>query len=123
MNIPGRISKTFFVVFKVVKWTLATVVMLVFGGIIYAGIYPSLLESRVDIGMAEDEVVRILGNDPHFREKDLGLCTSGAWYGDCEGATKSRAAMFLIWKVGIDTYFVVGVNEQSTVVFRGSGDT
>ena len=74
MNALGTHKKTSLAVFNIMKWMLISLfILLVFGGLIYAAIYPSLLESRVNIGMIEEEVVEIVGKEPQWIDDNLAI--------------------------------------------------
>ena len=116
MTLPATIiEKTSLVLFNGVKAILKAFGILVVCAFIYSVSYPYILKSRVNVGMTEDEVVGIVGEQPRWKQDELHYCEDG----DCEAATKSGAVKFLIWKVGIDIYFFVSLDQQSKVVFRG----
>jgi hypothetical protein len=71
--------------------------------------------------MTEAEVIAEMG-EPRLELDEPGFCRDDIWPGDCEGAWQSGAARYLVWKDGIDTWFVVGLGGDSRVVFHDVGD-
>ena len=122
MNLKEPLKKILGIAYKAIKWTLGIVSILIIGSIVISLAYQSIQQARIDIGMPMIEVVEILG-EPRLQVEELDMCKNGAWYGDCEGALSSGSVRYLIWKYGVDSYYVVGLNKASKVAFRGAGDT
>ena len=102
----------------------ALAVSLVVAAIIYSAVlYPMYLESQARLGMDRQEVLSNLKDKDYRLSEDLAFCANGAWFGDCEAANDSDSIEFLILKVGIDTWLVVGFNDQDKVSFVDTGDT
>ena len=98
-----------------------TIIVLV---IVYAAvIYPVYLKSQAEIGMDKNQVLTNLEGKKYRLSDTLTMCESNAWYGDCESANNSKSVEFLILKIGIDTWLVVGFNSADKVSFVGLGDT
>lgn len=80
----------------------------------------------VELGMSRAEVITALGEKPRLEEEQLNFCRNWPdkqfWLGDCEKALKSNAVVFLIWKWGPDTYYVVGLDVNDKVVYKSRGD-
>ncbi len=109
---------------KFVKSIIYLLVGFVILGILYAAvIYPYYIKSQATIGMDKETVLANLKDKKYLISSELTLCKNDAWYGDCESANKSDSSEFLILKIGIDTWFVVGFNKLSKVSFVGLGDT
>jgi len=99
-------------------------VTLIFSVIVYtAVIYPMYMESQAKIGTDKNEVLTNLEGKKYRLSDTLSLCDSSAWNGDCESANNSKSVEFLILKIGIDTWLVVGFNSAGKVSFVGRGDT
>ena len=66
-------------------------------------------------------MVKELG-EPRLELDELGFCSNDTRLGDCEAACQSGADSYLVWKYGIDTYFVIGLDNDFRVVFHDMGD-
>lgn len=111
---------------KVVKYLgrfVGLSLLAVFVAAILYAMYPALVESQLEIGMNKSVVLSTVGKEPLWEQSELELCSKHQWYGNCEVALKSNAAHYLVWKLGIDTYLVVGLDKDSNLVFKGLGDT
>ena len=121
MSIPELAGKGIRFLFISVKWLLAgiaTVVLVVLALSLYQ---QARIMHSIQPGMTQVEVVAELG-EPRLERYELGLCNDHVWLGDCKAAQQSGAVRYLIWKYGVDTYFVVGFDSDSRVVFRDMGD-
>lgn len=121
MGISELAAKGVRFVYAFVKWTLGTIAVLVLAALVFSLGQQWLIKRSVETGMTRAEVIEKLG-EPRLELEELGICTSGTWLGDCEAAGQSGAVRFLIWKYGIDTYFVIGLDADSRVVFHDMGD-
>ena len=81
----------------------------------------SQMMDSIETGMTRTEVVAELG-EPRLELEELGFCEHDDWLGDCEAAQQSGAVHYLVWKYGIDTYLVVGLDKDGRVVFYDIGD-
>ena len=80
--------------------------------------------SHVSIGMSRAEAIAMVGTPPRKEDKTLPFCHEGApAYQDCEKIKKSGAVYFLLWKVGIGSWMVVGLDANDKVCFRGRVNT
>lgn len=79
--------------------------------------------SQVKPGMSLSAAIDAVGRQAGWSQSTAEYCDTPRWNWACEEAMKSGAVNVLIWKIGIDTVLIVGVNAQSTVVFRSVGDT
>lgn len=86
-------------------------------------IYPAIVEAQLEMGMNKDAVLSIVGKEPLWEQTRLELCNNQEWGGNCDEASESKADVFLVWKLGIDVYLVVGISKDSGLVFKGIGDT
>ena len=115
-------------VLKTVGKSLALLVILavtvVLSVIVYSAvIYPMYLESQAKIGMDKNEVLANLEGKKYRMSDTFSWCENNAWYGDCEAANNSSSIEYLILKIGIDTWLVVGFDSEGKVSFVGRGDT
>jgi len=111
---------------KILRTLERGLALILFAGfliIIYYAIYPALIVARLEPGMKKETVISVVGKESLWEKSELDLCNNQAWKGNCEQANASNAHTFLIWKLGIDTYLVVGLDSKSTLVFSGIGDT
>lgn len=121
MRIAELTGKLFLLVYRVGKWTLGIVAALIFTVLVFSLGRQELLKRSIERGMTRAEVVAELGK-PRLELEELGFCSNGSWLGDCEAARQSGAVRYLVWKYGIDTYFVVGLDKDARVVFHDMGD-
>jgi len=121
MGIAEFAGKGIRLVYAFAKWTLGIVVIGVFASLALSLLHQSQVKGSIENGMTRAEVVRELG-EPRLELKELGFCSNGAWLGDCAAARQSGAVVYLLWKYGIDTYFVIGLDRESRVVFHDMGD-
>ncbi len=110
-------------VVKLLDWVVGLSLLAVVMAVILYAIYPSFVESQLEIGMNKSAVLSAVGKEPLWEQSQLELCSKHQWNGNCEAALKSNAANYLVWKLGIDTYLVVGLDKNSILVFKGLGDT
>lgn len=107
-------------VLSAIKW------IIIFGAVaifVYAVTYPSLTESKIELGMSKEQVISVIGDNHFSKTENLdNLCVRNSWMG-CKSALASEAVSYISWNVGIDTVLVVGFNEKSEVIFTGYGDT
>ena len=89
----------------------------------YDVVHKAYLESQAEIGLEKSEVLANLEGKNYRISDTLWMCESDVWYGDCESANSSNSVEFLILKIGIDTWLVVGFNSAGKVSFVGRGDT
>ena len=118
---PAKLLGT---VVKALSIFASTVILLVvFAIVISTVVYPMYLESLAEVGMEKDEVLANF-NGKDYRLVDTFLwCDDGAWYGDCEAVANSESVEFLILKIGIDNWLLVGFDSAAKVSFVGRGDT
>ena len=121
MNITELIGKGLWLVYTLGKWTLGVMVILLFAALALSIFHQSQVKNSIENGMTRAEVVRELG-EPRLELEELGFCSNDTWLGDCEAARQSGAVSYLVWKYGIDTYFVIGLDRDSRVVFHDMGD-
>ena len=119
--VTGMIRNLLHVVFRLVVWILgaATLLMVVVVG--YSLFQQSRMMDSIETGMPRAGVVAALG-EPRLELEELGFCEHDDWLGDCEAARQSGAMRYLVWKYGIDTYLVVGLDKDGRVVFYDIGD-
>ncbi|MEN8108493.1 MAG: hypothetical protein ABFS22_10865 [Pseudomonadota bacterium] len=121
MVITELTGKVFRVVCRISKWVLGIVVILMFGALTLTFYQQWQVKNSVENGMTRVEVVKELG-EPRLELEELGFCKDDAWLGDCVAARQSGAVCYLIWKYGIDTYFVIGLDKDDRVVFHDMED-
>ena len=102
------------VLYRVARWVLGSMVVLVLVMLVLSFYRQYRIMQFIEPGMMQDEVVAELG--------EPGICLNGSWLGDCEAALQSGAIRYLVWKYGIDTYLVVGIDGESRVVFHDIGE-
>lgn len=91
--------------------------------LIYAIAYPSIVESRIPLGMSKSEVLSIVSDQHHVQLNDLDyLCVKNNWMG-CEEALKYDSSSYIRVSVGIDTLLVIGFDKSLEVIFTVVGDT
>ena len=89
-------------------------------GLAWLFLWPGDQFSQVSIGMSRAQAIAIVGTLPRKEDKTLPFCREGATpYRDCEEIKKSGAVYFLLWKVGIASWMVVGLDANDRVCFRG----
>jgi len=86
-------------------------------------LYPMYLESQAKVGMDKEEVLANFEGKKYRLSDTFLWCDSNAWYGDCESLISSNSTEFLILKIGIDSWLVVGFNSVGKASFAGQGDT
>ena len=121
MGITELAGKVFRVVYRISKWVLGIVAILIFAALALSFYQQWQVRNSVENGMTRVEVVKELGK-PRLELEELGFCKDDAWLGDCAAARQSGAVYYLIWKYGIDTYFVIGLDKDNRVVFHDMGD-
>lgn len=87
------------------------------------GLHPWHTAYQVKPGMSLSAAIDAVGRKPDRSQSTAEYCDTPRWNWACEEAIKSGAVNVLIWKLGIDTLLIVGVDAQLTVVFRSVGDT
>ena len=93
-------------------------------GLAWLFLWPGDKFSRVSIGMPRAQAIATVGDPPPKEHKTLPFCREGATpYRDCEKIMKSGAMYFLLWKVGIADWMVVGLDANDRVCFRGRVNT
>jgi hypothetical protein len=122
VNITELAGKGLRLVYTLGKWSLGVMVVLISGALVLSIYHQSQVKNSIENGMTRVEVVRELG-EPRLELEELGFCNNDTWLGDCEAARQSGADSYLVWKYGIDTYFVIGFDNDSRVVFHDMGDT
>jgi hypothetical protein len=110
-------------VVKLLERLVGLSILAIFVAVVLYAIYPAFVESKLEIGMNKSVVLSTVGKEPLWEQSQLELCSKHQWYGNCEAALKSNASQYLVWKLGIDTYLVVGLDKKSNLVFKGLGDT
>ncbi len=110
-------------VVKLLESFLGLSLLAVLVAVVLYAIYPAIVESQLEIGMNKSVVLSTVGKEPLWEQSQLELCSEHQWHGSCEAALQSNAAHYLVWKLGIDTYLVVGLDENQNLVFKGVGDT
>ena len=105
--------------------TIETVILVVIiSAVIWAISTPYRIAYRVQTGMTDAKAIAAIGRPPEKEEGVLSFCATGAkWYGDCSAIATSQSVNFLLWKVGIDTWLVVGVGANHKVTVVVLGDT
>lgn len=103
---------------------MAVLVFTVLLAIVYSAVvHPKYLESLAKIGANRTEVLKNFEGKRYRLSKTFSWCENGAWYGDCVSLANSNSVEFLIVKIGIDTWLVVGFDSGGKVAFVGRGDT
>lgn len=93
-------------------------------GLAWLFLWPGEPFSQVKIGMSRAEAIATVGTPPRNEDKALPFCRDGAaLYRDCDEIRKSDAVYFLLWKVGIGSWMVVGLDANDRVCFRGRVNT
>lgn len=93
-------------------------------GLAWLFLWPGDRFSQVEIGMSRAEAIATVGTPPRKEGGTLAFCREGATpYRDCEDIRKSGAVYFLLWKVGIGSWMVVGLDANDRVCFRGRVNT
>ena len=112
--------------FKQCGWGRIESFILVIGvaGLAWLFLWPADRFSQVKIGMSRSEAIATVGTPPRKEDKALPFCREGATpYRDCEEIRKSGAVYFLLWKVGIGSWMVVGLDVNDKVCYRGRVNT
>ena len=107
--------------FKQCGWGRIESFILVIGvaGLAWLFLWPGDTFSQVKIGMSRSEAIATVGTPPRKEDKALPFCREGATpYRDCEEIRKSGAVYFLLWKVGIGSWMVVGLDANDKVCYR-----
>ena len=93
-------------------------------GLAWLFLLPGDSFSQVRIGMSRAEALAIVGTSPRKEVKTLPFCNEGAApYRDCEDIKKTGAVRYLLWKVGIGSWMVIGLDANDRVCFRGRVNT
>ena len=93
-------------------------------GLAWLFLWPGDPFSHVSIGMSRAQAIATVGSPPRKEDKTLPFCRDGATpYRDCEEIKKSAAVTFLLWKVGIGSWMVIGLDANDRVCFRGRVNT
>jgi hypothetical protein len=109
----------------VLKWLVIALVLYLIGSLVMSIIQPTQLAGRVKLGMSKDGAIKIVGQAPMQEQKEFSACEGKErhWTGNCDALIQSGSKTFLIWKFGVDTVLVVGLDANDKVVFSGAGDT
>ena len=121
MSFKKLTGKILHLVYKLGKWMLGIFAIAMFVAVAFSLFQQSQVKNSIENGMTRAEVVAELG-EPRLEMEELGICTDDAWLGDCEAARQSGAVIYLLWKYGIDTYFIIGLDRADRVVFHDMGD-
>ena len=121
MRITELAGKGIRLLFTAIRWVLGAIALLIFVTLALSLYQQSRVMRSIEQGMTQAEVVAELG-EPRLELVELGFCRDNVWLGDCEAARQSGAVRYLVWKYGIDTWFVVGLDGDSRVVFYDMGD-
>jgi hypothetical protein len=99
---------------------IETVILVIsVAGLAWLFLWPGDTFSQVSIGMSRAEAIATVGTPPSKEDKTLPFCREGAApYRDCEEIKKTGAVYFLLWKVGIGSWMVVGLDANDRVCFR-----
>ncbi len=110
---------------RVLKWLVIALFLYVIGSIAMSIIGPMQMTDRVKIGMLKVEAIQVVGQEPMQEKQDFPPCAgpSRHWTGNCDALLSSGSKVLLIWKFGVDTILVVGLDAGGKVVFKGIGDT
>jgi hypothetical protein len=93
-------------------------------GFAWLFLWPDESFNDVKIGMSRAEAVAAIGIPPRKEDKMLAFCPEGATaVRDCDEIRKSGAVYFLLWKVGIGSWMVVGLDRNDRVCFHGRVNT
>jgi hypothetical protein len=93
-------------------------------GLAWLFLWPGDPFSQVSIGMPRAQAIATVGSPPRKEDKTLPFCREGATpYRDCEEIKKTGAVTFLLWKVGIGSWMVIGLDANDRVCFRGRVNT
>jgi hypothetical protein len=93
-------------------------------GLAWLLLWPGSMFSQVAIGMTRAQAIAAIGRPPTREEKTLPFCREGATpYRDCDEIRQSGAVYFLLWKVGIGSWVVIGLDANARVCFRGRVNT
>lgn len=106
-------------------WTrVETIILLIVIALIALAIFtPHSMMRNINLGMTEAELTKAMGRAPDKREKEFSFCKAGAvWYGNCNAIKDTHPSMHLVWRVGIDTWIVVAMDETGKVVYREQAD-
>jgi hypothetical protein len=121
VNFKELTHKILRIVYTLGKWALGIFALAMFVTVAFSLYQQSQYKNSIENGMTRAEVVAELG-EPRLEMEELGICTNDAWQGDCEAARQSGAVIYLLWKYGIDTYFIIGLDAKDRVVFHDMGD-
>ena len=110
---------------RILKWLTIAFFLFVIGSIVMAIIGPMQQADRVKIGMSKAEAIQVVGQEPMQEKQDFPPCAAPSrhWTGNCDALLSSGSKVLLIWKFGVDTVLVVGLDAGGKVVFKGIGDT
>ena len=109
------------VLYWMARWVLGSMVVLMLVMLVLSFYRQYRIMQFIEPGMMQAEVVAELG-EPGMVLEEPGICLNGSWLGDCETALQSGAIRYLVWKYGIDTCLVVGIDGESRVVFHDIGE-
>jgi hypothetical protein len=99
--------------------------LLVLGLIIWEASYPLRIISRITPGMPVDKAVALIGSAPWKTQSVSEFChdhKQGMLLGACKALPAAGAEKVLLWREGIDTIIVVGINPAGQVVLVDNGD-
>jgi hypothetical protein len=104
---------------------IETVILVIsVAGLAWLFLWPGDKFSQVSIGMSRAEAIATVGTPPRKEDKALSFCREGATpYRDCDEIKKTGAVYFLLWKVGIGSWMVIGLDANDKVCFRGRVNT
>ena len=104
---------------------IETVILVIsLAGLAWLFLWPGDKFSEVNIGMSRAEAIATVGSPPRKEVTVLPFCREGETpYRDCDEIRKSRAVYFLLWKVGIGSWMVIGLDANDKVCFRGRVNT
>lgn len=93
-------------------------------GLAWLFLWPVDTFSQVKIGMSRTEAIAAVGLSPRREDKALPFCREGATlYRECEDIRKSGAVYFLLWKVGIGSWMVIGLDAGDKVCYHARVNT
>lgn len=78
--------------------------------------------AKVQLGMSETDVVRLLGS-PLEESDQFYLGQREGFEAEYARAAASGAKRFLIWRNGVDVVYAVGLNDSGAVVVASYGGT
>lgn len=110
---------------QIFKWIAIAFVLYVVGSVVMSIIEPMGLADKVKAGMSREEAIKAIGQSPMQELTEFAPCQGKEkhWTGNCANLLASGSKTFLVWKFGVDTALVVGLDASAKVVFSGIGDT